>query len=101
MKRIRHNVIPSASRLSGTMRDVGYEFRTAVADLIDNSIAAGARNVAVTMAFQGAASWIRIADDGTGMDAETLTEAMRYGSRRPYGEDELGKFGIGLKSAST
>lgn len=100
-KRNHHEVIPSASRLAGTMRDVGYEFRTAVADLIDNSIAAGAKTVSVTMRFEGGASWIRIADDGDGMDADTLTEAMRYGSRRSYEDDELGKFGIGLKSAST
>jgi len=100
-KYLTHEVIPSASRLSGTMRDVGYDFRTAVADLVDNSIAAGARKVAITMSFEGKDSWIRVADDGTGMDADALTEAMRYGSRRSYEEDELGKFGIGLKSAST
>lgn len=100
-KRIRHNVIPSASRMAETMRDVGYDFRTAVADLVDNSIAAGARTVAITMKFDGRNSWITIADNGKGMDAETLTEGMRYGSRRAYDENELGKFGIGLKSAST
>jgi hypothetical protein len=71
-----------------------------VADVIDNSIAAGAHNVNVTLHFDGASSWIRIADDGRGMDAGTITEAMRYGTEREYETDDLGKFGLGLKTAS-
>jgi hypothetical protein len=34
------------------------------------------------------------------MDDRELTEAMRYGSKREYVDDELGKFGLGLKTAS-
>jgi hypothetical protein len=82
------------------MRDLGYGPTEAVADLVDNSIAAGAHNVAVTFHFDGGDSWIRISDDGRGMDAETITEAMRYGAGREYADDDLGKFGLGLKTAS-
>lgn len=82
------------------MRDLGYGPTEAVADLIDNSIAAGAHNVAVALHFEGGDSWIRISDDGRGMDAETITEAMRYGAGRDYADDDLGKFGLGLKTAS-
>lgn len=96
----RARVIPSARRLIGSLRDLGYETREAVADLIDNSIAAGAHNVEVDIAFDGDASWIRIADDGRGMAAAEITEAMRYGASREYAEDDLGKFGLGLKTAS-
>lgn len=93
-------IIPSAGRLVNSLRDLGYETTEAVADLVDNSIAAGARSVDITIEFDGADSWIRIADDGRGMDAATINEAMRYGSNREYEDDDLGRFGLGLKTAS-
>jgi Histidine kinase-, DNA gyrase B-, and HSP90-like ATPase len=93
-------VLPSAGRLVNSLRDLGYEAPEAVADLVDNSIAANARNVDITIEFAGADSWIRIADDGDGMNAGTITEAMRYGSHREYDDDDLGRFGLGLKTAS-
>jgi hypothetical protein len=72
-----------------------------VADLIDNSVSHGASRVDVTIRFDGPDSWVRIADDGTGMSASTISEAMRLGSGgRDYGADDLGKFGLGLKTAS-
>lgn len=79
---------------------MGYDFRAAVADLIDNSIEADAQNVWVQAQFDGDDSWVMIADDGCGMEAETLVAAMRYGSEREYSPDDLGKFGLGMKVAS-
>lgn len=94
-------VIPSARRLMESLRDIGYELSTAVADLVDNSVDADATRVDITVGFEGADSWIRIADDGTGMAASRLNEAMRYGSAdRDYHATDLGKFGLGLKTAS-
>ena len=93
-------VIPSASRLIRSLRDVGYDFVHAVADLVDNSIAAKATEVAIELRFDGEDSWVRIADNGIGMSGTTITEAMRFGSERDYAPDDLGKFGLGLKTAS-
>ncbi len=95
-----HEVIPGAWRLIKSLRDMGYEFEAAVADLIDNSIEAGARTIRVDLQFEGDDSWVRIADDGKGMSPDDLREAMRYGSEREYAKDDLGKFGLGLKTAS-
>ena len=75
-------VIPSAARTITSLRDIGYELPQAVADIIDNSISARASTVTVDLHFDGTDSWIRIADDGLGMDTATLTEALRYGSLR-------------------
>lgn len=94
-------VVPSAARTIASLRDVGYDLPRAVADLVDNSIAAQATQVDVTLRFDGSDSWIRIADNGEGMDAATLLEAMRYGSERDYDTNDLGRFGFGLKTAST
>lgn len=93
-------VIPSAHRLIQSLRDIGYDLPTAVADLIDNSIAAGATEVRIDYEFEGYDTWIRIADNGKGMTPAALDEALRFGSRRDYDEVELGKFGLGLKTAS-
>jgi hypothetical protein len=97
----REEVIPSAGRLMGSLRDLGYEFGNAVADLVDNSVSAGASQVDITIEFDGLESWLRIVDNGHGMSATSISEAMRLGSgARDYREDELGKFGLGLKTAS-
>jgi anti-sigma regulatory factor (Ser/Thr protein kinase) len=93
-------VIPAAGRLVGSLRDMGYEFATAVADLVDNSIEAGATVVTIDVEFEGENSWVRITDNGAGMTPALLREAMRYGSSREYSADDLGKFGLGLKVAS-
>src|SRR5439155_17703470 len=93
-------VIPSARRLTRSLRDLGYDISSALADLVDNSIAAAARNIWIDTHFDGEYSWIRILDDGCGMTERQLREAMRFGTQREYREDELGRFGLGLKSAS-
>lgn len=93
-------VLPSASRLVHSLRDLGYDFPQAAADLVDNSITAGATRVSLDLKFEGPDSWLRIADDGHGMAPEAITEAMRYGSHQSYEEEDLGKFGLGLKTAS-
>src|ERR1700757_2429541 len=95
-----HELIPSAKRLIKSLRDMGYDFSQAVADIVDNSIEARATVVAIDVEFDGDDSWVRVADNGTGMRPEELREAMRYGAQREYEEDDLGKFGLGLKTAS-
>jgi hypothetical protein len=94
-------IVPDAARTVASLRDIGYDTPRAIADLVDNSIAAGATEIDLTFSFAGEGSWIRVTDNGTGMDAATLQEALRYGSEREYGADDLGKFGFGLKTAST
>lgn len=97
----RHVVVqPSAARLTSSLRDVGYGFSSAIADLVDNSLAAGASRVEVEIEFAGAESRVLIADDGCGMTANGLAEALRFGSRRVYGLGDLGRYGLGLKTAS-
>lgn len=94
-----YQVTPSAARLTESLRDIGYDFPTAIADLVDNSIAAGARRVDIDVVFDGEKSWVAVADDGCGMTANGLREALRYGSRRTYDTGDLGRYGLGLKTA--
>jgi len=96
-------VAPDPAAMIESMRAFGYSLPDAIADLIDNSITAGASLVEITLHWDGADSWIRIVDDGAGMDAGTLTNAMRLGSRNPKevrDPDDLGRFGLGLKTAA-
>lgn len=96
----RFDVTPSASRLTGSLRDIGYDFQSAIADLIDNSVSAGATRIDVVTEFDGERSYILIADDGSGMTDGRLTEALRFGTRRGYESGDLGRYGLGLKTAS-
>ena len=95
-------LIPDPARTMEGLRDMGYSFETAVADLVDNSIAANATtvDVSVQLDFRGQVR-LAIADNGHGMDRKHLVEAMTYGSVRRPDPASLGKFGLGLKTAST
>lgn len=97
----RLEVIPSARKLVNSLRNIGYEFTTAVADLVDNSLEANATVVKIEVEFRGENSFVRIVDNGKGMNIQELREAMRFGSNHDFEkEDDLGKFGLGLKTAS-
>lgn len=94
---------PNPSALIETLRDIGYTIETAVADIIDNSISADARDIFVQFVWQGADSYISIRDNGRGMSEAELITALRPGSRNPTDPREpsdLGRFGLGLKTAS-
>jgi len=86
-----------------SLRGLGYSTATALADLIDNSISAGASEVRVDFHWEQAASSISILDDGRGMDDSELEAAMRLGAINPLSAraaSDLGRFGMGLKTAS-
>lgn len=94
--------IPYAHNLIEAMRSLGYSFETAIADLIDNSISAKAKSIEIYLLPDDFPELI-IFDDGIGMDENKLMEALRYGSKSPLDERneyDLGRFGLGLKSAS-
>ena len=93
-------ITPSAARLTDSLRDIGYDFPSAVADIVDNSIMAGASRVEILIEFDGSSSAVFVADDGCGMTANGLLEALRYGTRRSYSKGDLGRYGLGLKTAS-
>lgn len=94
-------LIPSAKRLIRSLRDIGYEFVDAVADVVDNSVEAQATVVSINLKFEGEDSYLTIADNGTGMASKEVQEALRFGSNRSYGDtDDLGRYGLGLKTAS-
>lgn len=97
------DVAPDPSAMIESMRAYGYTLATAVCDLVDNSIAANASTVWIDSHWAGETSWLTVTDDGEGMSARELTEAMRLGSQSPL-EDraatDLGRFGLGLKTAS-
>lgn len=97
-------IIPQADTLMGSMRSMGYSFESAIADVIDNSISANCRTVRLFFPVSPAEEQVvAILDDGDGLDADSLYEAMRYGSSDSEAEREendLGRFGLGMKSAS-
>ena len=93
-------IIPSARRLMHSLRNLGYDLPAAVADLVDNSLDAGATAVNIDLDAEWRGSYLRVVDNGTGMTEGRLEEAMRYGSARHYGAEDLGHFGLGLKTAS-
>ena len=74
---------PKASILIESMRDIGYSLEMALADVIDNSITAGARNIDIHVDTLSPEISIGIVDDGSGMSRSDLLDAMRLGSRHP------------------
>lgn len=94
---------PNPSALVESLRSVGYNLPTAIADIIDNSISAEATEIYIQFYWSGVNSWIGILDNGFGMSELDLKEAMRPGAKSPTDSREstdLGRFGLGLKTAS-
>ncbi|GAA4193320.1 hypothetical protein GCM10022219_14970 [Microbacterium oryzae] len=78
-----------------------HTFETAVADLVDNSLDAGASRVLVRfLETSGAVTGLQVIDDGCGMDSDQMDSAMEYALKRAYGQSDQGHFGLGLKAAS-
>lgn len=99
----RADATPHAAALIEGLRDIGYSLETAISDVIDNSITAGAHRIKINTETFSEEPYIAIIDDGDGMTEEELVAAMRPGSRNPLAtrdEPDLGRFGLGLKSAS-
>ena len=94
---------PEASSMIETFRAIGYSVETAIADIIDNSITAGSKNIWIDYDWKGSNTTLSILDDGIGMNNDQLIQALRPGSKNPLDErsdDDLGRFGLGLKTAS-
>lgn len=93
---------PYAPVLMESTRAIGYSLEAAIADIVDNSIAARASNVQISF-FPVGDAYVCMLDDGQGMDAETIDVAMQYGSKSPSetrDAADLGRYGLGLKTAS-
>lgn len=96
-------IAPTAAALLKSLRGLGYTPETALADLIDNSIAAGAANIALSIDWNEGDPRIAVRDDGRGMSLDQLKDAMRFGGIGPEAErdpEDLGRFGLGLKTAA-
>lgn len=94
---------PDPAATIETLGALGYSTESAVADLIDNSVSAGATRIEVVLHWDGADSWCTVADNGRGMTDSQLKQAMTIGSRDPLlprDTADLGRFGFGLKTAS-
>lgn len=94
---------PNPKSTINSYRSFGYNLSTAIADIIDNSISAGADRIFLEYKWKGKDSYITILDNGCGMHKEELVQAMTPGSKDPdeeRNEKDLGRFGMGLKTAS-
>jgi hypothetical protein len=95
------SIPPDPERTKGAFSRIGYSFDEAIADLIDNSVDAGATDVLVRLLHdKKSVRRVCIVDNGRGMREETLRRAMQFGSTLKHRQSDLGKYGIGLKSAS-
>ncbi|WP_167043517.1 ATP-binding protein [Salinibacterium sp. ZJ454] len=102
MNSVRHDVTPNPERITESLRDTGYVLDTAIADIVDNSIAAHATRIEIELALDPRGQLrFSVADNGDGMSADGLVNALKYGSARRDDPSSLGKFGLGLKTAST
>lgn len=93
---------PNAASIVQSMRDIGYTLNTAISDIVDNSIAANATKIDIIF-HESNELKVLIIDNGTGMSANELYEAMRFAYIDPTfkrDKNDLGRFGLGLKTAT-
>jgi len=103
-QKLQYDIVrPDAESFLQSSRSYGYSVETAIADLIDNSITATASEIKITYGIDRFSSFVRIEDNGKGMNEMELLNAMKIGSFNPLHtrhENDLGRFGLGLKTAS-
>lgn len=95
--------VPNAAKLLNSLRHLDYSNVSAICDILDNSIDAGADIIRVKLISENkkGINKIEIWDNGSGMDMETLNQAMRLGSETEKNPQyDLGCYGMGLVTAS-
>lgn len=95
-------VDPNVGNFIESIRDIGYSFEVAVADLVDNSITAGGSQINIFVAPNPQIRFSML-DNGAGMSESEVVEAMRLATKNPKDfrtKNDLGRFGLGLKTAS-
>ena len=104
---MNYKIEPKASSILGSLRSIGYDLKTALADIIDNSISARAKKIEIVnndiSGLNPKLEWLAIVDDGEGMTLPKMVEAFILGGDgiESLREDsDLGRFGLGLKTAS-
>jgi hypothetical protein len=100
-----HNVEvpPNAENLINSLRSMGYQLETAIADIVDNCIAASGTEIDIKFKWNNSKCAISILDNGFGMNENELIQALTFASKnisQERGSNDLGRFGLGLKSAS-
>jgi hypothetical protein len=79
----------------------GYTPQTALADILDNSLSAGASLIKIDISEQvDGSNKVFIADNGKGMSRDRLKAALAFGSPAEIQNSRLSKFGFGMKTAS-
>lgn len=97
------DVTPNPEFLIKSISEQGYSLEAAIADLIDNSISAEAKNVEILTDIENEPFKLYLTDDGIGMSLEELKENMKFPSSSPEKlrqNNDLGRFGLGMKTAS-
>jgi len=95
-----HRVPPDAARMVRGMSRLSYGFEQAIADLVDNSLAAGATKVDIVLEQRiGDKIYLHVADNGAGISEENLPSAIQYGAADRNDDSSLGVYGFGLKTA--
>ncbi len=101
--RYRNDMSPEPKNEIKTFMRIGYNFNSAIADIIDNSITAKATKINITCPSEIDIPFLSIVDNGIGMEPEELIDNMRIGCKDPNEKREagdLGRFGSGMKTAS-
>ena len=96
--------IVAPNRFIRATRDSGYRSTaSAVSELVDNAIQAGARNIEIHVEknAENKSLEVTVADNGCGMDPFTLRQALRFGGSSRFNDRSgLGRFGMGLPNSS-
>ncbi|APG66302.1 hypothetical protein LPB136_13375 [Tenacibaculum todarodis] len=103
----KFRIEPQPGSILGSLRSIGYNLKTALSDIIDNSIAAEAKRIEIVnndfKVENAHLEWMAIVDDGLGMTSETMIKALTLGGEgieKERNAEDLGRFGLGLKTAS-
>lgn len=99
--------IVDIKNMGDAFRNTGYKnIESAVAEIIDNSVEANAKNIFVILREGIATSGRKVVteigflDNGDGMSGDTLGKCLGIGASTRHARKGMGRFGVGLPQAS-
>ena len=107
MTEIKQDIAIHAARLCQAIARIGYEPQTALLDIVDNAVTAGASRISVslylvqgkTLKNRNSVAMYQVVDNGSGMTNDEIVGAFALGANGNYRPHSLSKYGMGLKSA--
>lgn len=97
---VDHVKAPPHDSIQEVLTKAPYPLPNAIAELVDNSLDAGATRISVRFRRNAErATAIQVIDNGSGIPRESFNDVMKFAWKSTHKASDIGMYGVGLKTA--